>query len=60
MLSSSSGVIVILGRYRHPRALSSSSGSTRGSAGAAIIFTVESNDVTARDALVEPEHDVTR
>ena len=36
----------------------SSSGSTRGSAGADIVLDVESNGVAARDARVEPEHDV--
>jgi hypothetical protein len=37
---------------------SSSSGSTRGSAGSGIAFDVESRGVAARDARVEPEHDV--
>ena len=36
----------------------SSSGSTRGSAGAGIVLDVESNGVAARDARVEPEPDV--
>src|SRR5450759_2793653 len=37
---------------------SSSSGSTRGSAGSGMVFGVEGSDVAARDARVEPEHDV--
>jgi hypothetical protein len=43
--------------YRHPRIVSSSSGSTRGSADAGIIFELESTGVVARDARVEPRHD---
>jgi hypothetical protein len=41
-----------------PSTPSSSSGSTRGSAGAGIAFGAESRGVAARDARVEPEHHV--